>query len=37
VVARTEVMAMISDGRICDGKTIAALLLWILEPREAAP
>jgi ADP-ribose pyrophosphatase len=37
VVARTEVMAMISDGRICDGKTIAAVLMWILEPREAAP
>ncbi len=37
VIARTEVMAMIGDGRIRDGKTIAALLLWILEPRVAPP
>jgi ADP-ribose pyrophosphatase len=37
VIARSEVMAMIGDGRIRDGKTIAALLMWILEPREAAP
>ena len=33
----SEVMTMIGDGRICDGKTIAAVLMWILEPREAAP
>jgi ADP-ribose pyrophosphatase len=25
---REEVMAMIDDGRICDGKTIAAILMW---------
>jgi ADP-ribose pyrophosphatase len=37
VIARSEVMAMIGDGRIRDGKTIAALLLWILEPRETRP
>jgi ADP-ribose pyrophosphatase len=37
VVARTEVMAMIGDGRIRDGKTLAALLMWILEPREPSP
>ena len=37
VIARSEVMAMIGDGRIRDGKTIAALLMWILEPRVASP
>ena len=37
VITRSEVMAMIGDGRIRDGKTIAALFMWILEPREGAP
>jgi ADP-ribose pyrophosphatase len=37
LIARSEVMAMIGDGRIRDGKTIAALFMWILEPRVACP
>ncbi|MHC4770050.1 MAG: NUDIX hydrolase [Planctomycetota bacterium] len=37
VIARSEVTAMIGDGRIRDGKTIAALFMWILEPRVACP
>jgi ADP-ribose pyrophosphatase len=37
VIARSDVMAMIADGRIRDAKTMAALLMWILEPRDAGP
>jgi ADP-ribose pyrophosphatase len=35
LITRSEVMSMIGDRRIRDGKTIAALLMWILAPREA--
>jgi ADP-ribose pyrophosphatase len=35
VVTRSEALAMIDDGRIRDGKTVAALLMWARRERDA--